>query len=74
MPSGGGCREATVTRWTDTAIDVTLPADVSAGCVGFVHGAASPGGLQKVTGELTTCMGAVGEIWGRGFGKVADPS
>ena len=74
VPSGGGCREATVTRWTDTAIDVTLPAGVSAGCVGFVHaGTSNFGGLQKVTGELTTCMGAVGEIWGRGFGKVGTP-
>jgi hypothetical protein len=53
VPSGGGCREATVTRWSDTAIDVTLPADVSAGCVGFVRGGTqSFGGLQKVTGEL----------------------
>ncbi len=74
VPTGSGCREATVTRWSDTAIDVTLPAGVSAGCVGFVHGGTSNfGGLQKVTGELTTCMGAVGEIWGRGFGKVGTP-
>ena len=74
VPSGGGCREATVTRWSDTAIDVTLPADVSAGCVGFVRGGTQNfGGLQKVTGELTTCVGAVGEIWGRGFSKVGTP-
>jgi IPT/TIG domain len=72
VPTTGGCREATVQSWSDTKIVVVLPADVAAGCVGFVHlgGGAVLGEPQRVTGELTICVGAVAEQWTRGFSKV----
>lgn len=69
--AGGGCREAAVERWTATEIDVRLPADVGAGCVGFVRGTAPVGKPERVTGELTTCIGAAAEAWTRGFRRVA---
>jgi hypothetical protein len=67
---GGGCRKAQVIQWQDTAIEIQLPADVTAGCVGFVRGTAQYYEPQRVTGELTNCIGAVAEIWTRGFSKV----
>jgi hypothetical protein len=71
VPAGNGCREATVTSWSDTAIVVQLPPDVGAGCVGFVRGGmASLGEPQRVTGELMNCIGPAAEAWTRGFGKV----
>jgi len=71
VPAGNGCREATVTQWSDTKIVVRLPADVGAGCVGFVRGGgATLGEPQRVTGELTNCIGAAAEAWTRGFAKV----
>ncbi|MEP7115205.1 MAG: hypothetical protein ABI862_18225, partial [Ilumatobacteraceae bacterium] len=71
--ASGGCREATVISWSDTEIDVRLPADVGAGCVGFVRGTAQYHEPQQVTGELTNCIGAVAEQWTRGFDKVGTP-
>lgn len=74
VPAGNGCREATVKQWSDTAIVVELPADVGAGCVGFVRGGgAALGEPQRVTGELTNCIGAAAEQWTRGFSKVGTP-
>jgi IPT/TIG domain len=71
VPTGGGCREATVQSWSDTTIVVVLPGDVVAGCVGFVRGGGAVlGEPQRVTGELTVCVGAVAEQWTRGFSKV----
>lgn len=70
---GGGCRPATVGQWADNAITVTLPPDVSAGCVGFVRGFATYQEPQQVTGELSICIGAAAEIWTKGFGKVTTP-
>src|SRR5205085_1313547 len=62
VPTRGGCREATVQSWSDTTIVVVAPLDVAAGCVGFVRGG---GGVlaepERVTGELTRCVGAVAE-------------
>lgn len=71
--AGGGCREATVVSWSDTAILVQLPADVAAGCVGFVRFSGEYHEPQQVTGELTNCIGAVAEQWTRGFGRVGSP-
>lgn len=68
----GGCREVPVQSWSDTAIVIVAPADIGPGCVGFVRG----GGfvdLQSVTGEMISCFGPVGHIWGRGFEKVNQP-
>ena len=71
VPTTGGCREATVQSWSDTTIVVVLPGDVAAGCVGFVRGGGAVlGEPQRVTGELTICVGAVAEQWTRGFSKV----
>jgi hypothetical protein len=71
VPTVNGCREATVTQWSDTQIVVQLPSDVSAGCVGFVRGGGQGlGEPQRVTGELTNCIGAAAEAWTRGFSKV----
>src|SRR6185503_6015718 len=65
---GGGCREVAIDEWQDWRIVVTLPNDIGPGCVGFVRGG---GGAyikpQRVTGELTACIGAAAEIWTRGF-------
>jgi hypothetical protein len=71
VPTTGGCREAAVQLWSDTTIVVVLPADVAAGCVGFVRGGGGVlGEPQRVTGELTGCVGAVAEQWTRGFPKI----
>ena len=64
----GGCREAQVQSWSDSQIVVVAPPDVGPGCVGFVRGGEFVE-LQTVTGELISCFGAVGHIWGRGFEK-----
>lgn len=70
----GGCRPATVRSWSAGKISVDVPAGIGPGCVGFVRDTGGTfGGLQQVTGELTACVGAVGEIWGRGFSKVSGP-
>ena len=71
--AGGGCREATVTRWSDDEIDVHLPGDIGVGCVGFVRGTWEVGEPQQVTGELTNCVGAAAEPWTRGFQKLGGP-
>jgi hypothetical protein len=65
--AGGGCREAHVERWTSTEIDVRAPADIGPGCVGFVRGTVGFAEPQRVTGELTSCIGAAAEMWTRGF-------
>jgi hypothetical protein len=71
VPTRGGCREAAVQSWSDSTIVVVVPADVAAGCVGFVRGGGAVlGEPQRVTGELTGCVGAVAEQWTRGFSKV----
>lgn len=67
---GGGCREATVDKWEDERIEIRLPRDVGPGCVGFVRGKASYRRPQRVTGELTVCIGAVAEVWTRGFSRL----
>ncbi|WP_347268910.1 hypothetical protein [Paracoccus sp. (in: a-proteobacteria)] len=66
---GGGCREAQVQSWSDTAITIVAPSDIGPGCVGFVRGGSFVP-LQNVTGEMIACFGAVGHVWGRGFQKV----
>jgi len=71
VPTSWGCRDARVTQWSDTQIVVELPADVAAGCVGFVRGGGAVlGEPERVTGELTSCVGAAGAVWARGFSKV----
>ncbi len=71
VPTRSGCREVPVQSWSDTQIVVVVPADVAAGCVGFVRGGGAVlGEPQRVTGELMNCVGAVAEEWTRGFGKV----
>jgi IPT/TIG domain len=71
VPTSGGCREASVQSWSDATIVVVLPADVAPGCVGFVRGGGAVlGEPQRVTGELTNCVGAVAEQWTRGFSKL----
>jgi len=71
--AGGGCREAAVQNWADSAITVTLPSDVGEGCVGFVRGMGTFREPQQVTGELSICIGAAAEIWTKGFDKVNTP-
>lgn len=74
MPtSGGGCREAKVDSWSDVAVVVRAPADVGPGCVGFVRLSGEFHELQRVTGELTTCIGAAAQAWSRGFDRVQTP-
>src|SRR5204863_3183876 len=70
---GGGCREAKVESWSDLAVEVRAPADIGAGCVGFVELGGEFHEPQQVTGELTTCIGAAGEAWARGFDRVGTP-
>ena len=72
--AGGGCREATVTAWSDTEVQVHLPADVGAGCVGFVRGYAEYNEPPNVRGGPPSCFGAVGEAWGRGLRQGRDPA
>lgn len=71
--TGGGCREAIVEDWSDSAVVVGLPPDVAPGCVGFVRGVRTNRALQQVTGELTACMGAVAAQWTRGFDGLDTP-
>lgn len=76
LPTGAGaCRPARVISWSDSRISVEVPAGVRPGCVGFVRGGGGGGfaGVNEVTGTLVQCVGAVGEIWGRGFSKVLGP-
>lgn len=57
---GGGCSFASVVSWADTAIVVTAPQDVGAGCVGFVR-PGDPGELagaaSSLAGEMVRCIG-----------------
>jgi hypothetical protein len=70
----GGCREVPVGAWSDTEISVTVPQTIGAGCVGFVRtGQATFSGLSEVSGAMTQCFGAVGQIWGAPFDKVRGP-
>lgn len=69
----GGCREAKVESWSDTAVVVRAPADIGTGCAGFVKLGGEYHEPQGVTGELTTCVGAAAEIWTRGFDRVGTP-
>ena len=71
--SSGGCREAVVDQWSDTLIIVRAPSNIAAGCVGFVRGSGVYHPPQRVTGELTSCIGAVGEAWTKGFDRVNTP-
>ena len=72
LPTGAGsCKPARVLAWSDTKVTVEVPADVRAGCVGFVRaGSGGGGGPSGVTGELVQCVGPAAENWGRGFDKV----
>jgi hypothetical protein len=70
---GGGCREAKVDSWSDTAVVVRAPADIGAGCVGFVKLSGTFAEPQQVTGELASCIGPAGEVWARGFERVGTP-
>jgi hypothetical protein len=71
---GGGCREAKVLAWSDTAIVVRAPTDIGSGCAGFVKLSGEYHFPQGVTGELTTCIGAAAEAWTRGFERVQTPA
>ena len=71
---GGGCREAKVESWSDVTVVVRAPADIGPGCVGFVKLSGEYHTPQNVTGELTTCIGAAGEAWARGFERVETPA
>jgi hypothetical protein len=70
---GGGCREAKVESWADDAVVVHAPDDIGAGCVGFVKLPGEYHEPQRVTGELTTCIGPAAEVWARGFDRVKTP-
>jgi hypothetical protein len=70
---GGGCRAATVERWSDVAVTVRSPEDIAPGCVGFVKLTGAYFGPQNVTGELTACVGAAAQAWARGFDRVQTP-
>jgi hypothetical protein len=71
---GGGCREAAVESWADTAVVVRVPADIGDGCVGFAQLAEPVAELQRVTGELTSCIGPAAAVWARGFERVQTPA
>ncbi len=66
----GGCREAVVESWSNVQLDVRIPADIGPGCVGFVRVAGAYQEPQRVSGELTACIGAAAEQWTRGFDRV----
>jgi hypothetical protein len=70
---GGGCREAKVESWSDTAVVVRAPADIGTGCAGFVQLGGEFHEPQGVTGELTSCIGPAAEVWTRGFERVGTP-
>lgn len=71
--TGGGCREAKVESWSDTAVVVRAPPDIGPGCVGFVEMQVEYHEPNGVTGALTACVGAAGQIWARGFDRVQTP-
>ncbi len=75
VPTGDGtCREAKVLSWSDKRITIEAPPGTRPGCVGFVR--AGTGGFigpNEVSGALTQCVGAVGQIWARGFDKIVGP-
>ena len=71
---GGGCREARVESWSDSAVVVRAPEDIGPGCAGFVRlSSETYYEPQGVTGELTTCIGPAGDVWARGFDRVRTP-
>jgi hypothetical protein len=67
---GGGCTFANVVSWSDTEIVVVAPADVGAGCIGFVQ-PGDPGELvsaaDSVAGELERCIGLPAARAAQGF-------
>jgi hypothetical protein len=69
-----GCREVAVDAWTDTAITVTAPQTIGFGCLGFVRGGSSLASGSELSGALTQCFGAFGQIWGAPFEKLHGPS
>lgn len=74
VPStGGGCRDAKVESWSDSAVVVRAPGDIGPGCVGFVELRGEYHEPQGVTGELTTCIGAAAQVWTRGFDRLQTP-
>jgi hypothetical protein len=72
--TSGGCREAKVESWSDRAVVVRAPADIGPGCAGFVQLSGVYYPPQRVTGELTACIGAAAEVWTRGFDRVRTPA
>ncbi len=76
LPSrDGSCNKVDVKTWTDRVITVVVPDWIGAGCVGFVRRRDIGGfdGISQVSGALTQCFGAVGQIWGAAFDKVQRP-
>jgi len=75
LPARGGCQKVSVGTWSNNAITVTVPQSIGPGCVGFVRTGSGGGfdGLSEVSGTLTQCFGAVGQIWGAAFDKVKGP-
>ena len=70
----GGCRSAEVTSWSDTRIEVRAPQDVAPGCVGFVRdGGGTWTEPSNVGGALSSCLGAVGEVWGAALDRLRGP-
>ncbi len=68
VPSrGGGCIAARVLSWSDQVVRVELPADVGAGCVGFLRSSgegASLEAIDQLAGEITRCFGPAMLRWG----------
>jgi hypothetical protein len=68
VPSrGGGCIAARVLSWSDKVVSVELPADVGAGCVGFLRSTGEGPSLEAIeqfAGEITRCFGPAMLRWG----------
>jgi hypothetical protein len=68
VPSrGGGCITARVLSWSDKVVTVELPADVGAGCVGFLRSSGDGPSLEAIdqlAGEITRCFGPAMLRWG----------
>lgn len=70
---GGSCVTARIVSWSDTAIVIELPADVGAGCVGFLRsGGESPSleAIDQYAGEITRCFGPAMLRWADKVGRL----
>jgi len=70
---GGSCVTARIVSWSDKAILIELPADVGAGCVGFLRSGGEPPSLEAIdqfAGEITRCFGPAMLRWADKVGSL----